>query len=392
MSASSQSAPSRSSRLARAAAWPVSLLCSLVLLLLICGVWVYLYQESLPESYELLGQTDLDRYWQAVWLKDRPQDTPLPTRLPTGVFIETFRFVDATTVNLTGYVWHRYTRGVHDGIKRECVLFPEAVGEVVCDPVSTHTSGAVEVELRAFDVTVRQPFDYRRYPLDRQRLWLRMRSRSFDGSALVLTPDFGSYSSTEPAARFGLDPLLDPGGWRIRGTFFSYIQLRYGSSFGAGGPIDTRGAPELAFNIMLQRTISDGFIINAILLGVIFLLLFATLLMISTDEARGARFDMSTANVLAICSGMFFAIIVAHVQVRQQFQGAPMTYLEYFYLVAYLNTLAVALNAYLAHSGAGSRLGIVRYRDNLIPKLLFWPVTLGLLLIVSLWVSMSPRT
>ena len=49
-------------------------------------------------------------------------------------------------------------------------------------------------------------------------------------------------------------------------------------------------------------------------------------------------------------------------------------YIEYFYFILYTAILGVAANA-LTFTLAGS--GVVQVRDNLIPKLLFWPAVLG---------------
>lgn len=370
----------------------ISIISSLILLLLISVVWYRLFNSNEAVSNQLSSQSDVNTYWEQYGKKNPSGAPTAPIKLPTGVFIQTFRFDDANTVNLTGYVWNRYTNEIPEAVRGRPPLFPEAVdvSDMTFTDIYSRTDGPNPVQVWSFDVTVRQQFDYTRYPLDRQKLWLRMQPPTFDDSQLILLPDLGSYADTDPAIAFGYNKGMDPGSWDIINSFFNYMEVRYDSDFGMGKSSKLREhAPELAFNLILRRNIFDGFMINVIPLLVIFLLLFATVVMISPDPERSERFGLDTAGALGVCSGIFFVIIVAHVQLRGQFPGSPIIYLEYFYLLAYVSTLVVALNAYLASANEGRASRLIRYGDNLLPKLLFWPVTLALLLIITVLMSMQ---
>jgi hypothetical protein len=80
-------------------------------------------------------------------------------------------------------------------------------------------------------------------------------------------------------------------------------------------------------------------------------------------------------------SGLFFAIILKHNQLRTTL-GTPATaYLEALPYILYLLLILVGLNAILLSSPYDIK--FIEYRQNLLPKILFWPALFGLLLAVT---------
>ncbi len=67
------------------------------------------------------------------------------------------------------------------------------------------------------------------------------------------------------------------------------------------------------------------------------------------------------------------------------YQGAisaqEIFYLEYFYFIMYLALLWTTVSAILFRNDA---LRILNYRDNFVSKVIFWPVTLGYLFVVTI--------
>jgi hypothetical protein len=76
--------------------------------------------------------------------------------------------------------------------------------------------------------------------------------------------------------------------------------------------------------------------------------------------------------------------MLAHVQVRRQFAGSGLVYIEYFYLIMYVVILLTALNAYVFSLGKQNRFNLIHYHDNLIPKAAFWPVVLWLMALATM--------
>jgi len=99
---------------------------------------------------------------------------------------------------------------------------------------------------------------------------------------------------------------------------------------------------------------------------------------------RGFLFGFDTANVLAFTAALFFVLILGHIDLRSKLNAQTIIYLEYFFFVMYATILAVSVNAimFVSHS----RLHLIQFQDNLVPKLLYWPLFLGVLLAITLGV------
>jgi hypothetical protein len=67
---------------------------------------------------------------------------------------------------------------------------------------------------------------------------------------------------------------------------------------------------------------------------------------------------------------------MAHIQLREQFAGSSIVYMQHFYFMMYAVLVLVGANTYLFTMRTAPQLKLVHYRDNLIPKLLFWPLLL----------------
>jgi hypothetical protein len=82
--------------------------------------------------------------------------------------------------------------------------------------------------------------------------------------------------------------------------------------------------------------------------------------------------------VLAYCAALLFVLTVAHANLRDRLAAHGIIYLENFYFVMYFAILAVSINAIAFASPFTIR--FIHSHDNLLVKLLYWPVILGLLL------------
>ena len=111
-------------------------------------------------------------------------------------------------------------------------------------------------------------------------------------------------------------------------------------------------------------------------------LLFGLLALTTDDESLKARFQLSTAGVLAAASALLFAVILKHNQIRSGVGAPGLSYIETIPIMLYGIIVVVVLNAILLASPLNARL--IRHRHNLIPTLAYWPVVLGLLLAVTL--------
>lgn len=427
-----------------------SLLVSALLVLLIWLDWKKVGRaEPSKDTIVVFNQEELNDFkeQQNTRVKDRAAQFHSDDNLyeiPTGVFIQSMIFASSSNVNLTGFIWQEYPvdfpyeRGVsfpeqissgdttdelqycyaitkdvdpvdlkqnRREVTDDCAaLLNGDLSSVVDEKVTSHLFGWY------FDVTLRQSFDYKKYPMDFQTLWLRIwpKEIAYDQN-ILLVPDFEAYAfmdrehekgrrSEYPKGPFGLDMGLVSGEWMIDTSYFSYREIEYDTNFGFHRGAGREGVSkkdkkfagsryqELHFNIGANRKFESAFIKNLLPLFVVGLLLFSSIMTVTDDKEQSSRFGFSTSGLLGTCSALFFVVMLSHIQVRSMFAGSGLVYIEYFYLVMYLYILLSALNGYLFSLKGLEDFWLLHYGDNIVAKVSFWPVLLFLMLVVGWYV------
>ena len=128
----------------------------------------------------------------------------------------------------------------------------------------------------------------------------------------------------------------------------------------------------------------SSFIPDMVPIIVVTLLLFAVLMISTKHEQKKDLYGFNSSTVLAYCAALFFVLVVSHVSLREKLPTDGIIYLEYFYFILYFAILFVSVNSILFASN--TKLNFIHFEDNLIVKLLFWPVitmlALGITLVV----------
>lgn len=150
---------------------------TLVLVVGIGGLWQVIFRES---ELDALHGTRVSSAAEADdFLAAHPPPAPTVYQVPTGLFLQQYEFLSGDNVRVAGYVWQRYADAVPAEIERT-IIFPESIATDVFDEAYREDVGNGELIGWYFEVTLRQAFDYTRYPLDRQDVWIRMWSPSAD--------------------------------------------------------------------------------------------------------------------------------------------------------------------------------------------------------------------
>jgi hypothetical protein len=129
------------------------------------------------------------------------------------------------SVNLAGYIWQRYDKT--ETKEPPGIVFPDVVysagGILPSNEKLAYRKiiGNKEVSGWKFEMTLRQSFDYKKYPLDHKTVWIRMWPSRFL-NRILLFPDYRAYQSTELDDLFGFGEDIFLGGWQIEETFFEY--------------------------------------------------------------------------------------------------------------------------------------------------------------------------
>ena len=312
--------------------------------------------------------------------------TQEPARVMTGIFVQSAEFSSANNVTITGFVWQVYDDSMPDWLQRG----PKDENPGFIFPESEQTEAEFLYRLRSdhgwtygwyFSAVLRQQFDYRRYPFDRENVWIRM-WHDMIGRDVILVPDLHSYTTLVPEKFPGLelqDFVLE--GWDVSGTYFSYRHNSYNTNFGIGDYAGHQKFPELYFNITMTRSFLNAFIVNFITLAVAAFLLFTVLHTIHTRSEKLGLLGFNVSTVLGFCAALFFVVILAHTSLRASLAAPTLMYLEYYFIVMYAAFLGVSVNAIMVASRSPHPLILIG--DNLVARLLFWPLLSFALLVAT---------
>lgn len=374
--------------------WMISTAVSAALLSLLVTLWVEMdgFERITSQLVDIDAANEyLDENWESRL--ERDADSYQPTiKVPTGVFIQSIEFFDSNEVRLSGYIWQKYKDGLHDDIKpgqgEVGFILPEQVhagDDIEPKEAYRHRQGDEEVIGWYFEATIRERFDYSTYPFDDKIIEILLWSKDFSRN-VVLVPDYSSYTATGLNDTFGIEEDIVMGSWSRQDTFFDYKLSSYSTDFGIDDYVGQQGFPELRYNFVIKRNFGDAFIVYVLPLLLVAALLFSTLLTISSDDELAGRHDFSTNGFIAASSALFFVVLLGHIQLREQFAGSGIVYIEYFYILMYVYLVAATATTFIFATRAFKWLSIVHYEDSIIPKVCYWPTLLALLIIITLTV------
>jgi len=330
----------------------------------------------------------LKKHWEDPLALASP-DAKATIKIKTGIFIQSLQFFNSSEVHLTGYIWQRYTDGLHDLIKPNKgeigFILPEQVNsgnDIKPREVYRVQDGNEEVIGWYFEATLKQPFDYDLYPFDHKTVWVRMWPQKFSEN-IVLVPDFQSYKATGAHDIFGIEENIVLGTWNRENTYFDYQLTSYDTDFGISDYIGQEGFPELHYNFVVKRKFENAFIVYLLPLFLVSALLFAALLTVSSKEELTGKLGFNTSGFIGASSALFFVVMLAHIQLREQFAGTSIVYIEYFYVLMYGLLVTATANTYLFSINATRWSKVISYNDNIIPKVAYWPVVLGSLILIT---------
>jgi len=350
--------------------WLTSLGLTLVCLLAMSVCWTAILNDDGRRL--TAGQALGDRHEADAYLAREMPAGRAPVVIPTGVYVESIEFTNSNNVAVSGYVWQRYPKDMAKDITRG-VVFPEADTSYLTDDniAYRHTAAdGTETTGWYFNATFRQRFDYRSYPLDRQNVWLRMWQPDFDKD-VVLVPDFSAYPPWQKGRMLGTDPQMVSGEWRPMYTAFSYAHYPYPTSFGLKTYDRPVSYPDLYFNMVYQRNYTGAVIGNLVPVGLIALVVFASLFVTSRDQ-KIELFGSNTFAVMAFLVTMLLVVVVDHNELRAVSGDGSVMYMEYVYFALYVLLLLVTANGVLIALDQPGE--ILTRQRNLPAKALYWPL------------------
>ncbi|MBP7653257.1 hypothetical protein KA977_07535 [Candidatus Dependentiae bacterium] len=170
----------------------------------------------------------------------------------------------------------------------------------------------------------------------------------------------------------------------ITSSSFSFKKNSYNTNFGSDKFGVKTDFPELYFDIILERDFWGAITSRFIPISVIFTILFFVIMNGTTNESIRGKRGFTVVTVLGVCASMLFITVSEQIQIRNLLKSSNIIYLEYFYFIIYLLILYIATNTILFVNNI--QIKIIQYADNLIPKLLYWPIVTGIILIITVFV------
>lgn len=391
--------------------WIISTAITLVFVIALVRLWSLsdgLPPASPPNNVKLKTKADITTFEEQHNKISKMLQLDKPAYIPTGVFLKSSEFSGANNVTVSGYVWQKYyfdtnisefkdreslcnyQNGKEEYIdtlpKTKGVVFFEAVESAIefncaqASYVTQNSEGYVTIGWY-IKLTLRQPFDYSKYPFDKNVIWLRMLHSEF-AKNVVLTPDNDGYSLLYDSAKSGVDTqsFVLPG-WNLTGTYFSVMNSFYNSNLGMES-FTGQFSPELYFNIEITRMFLDPFISGITPVVMIVLVLFIVLFASSNDEKVAGKFGFNAIAVFAILPGLLFSVALWHSGLRTTLASTQISYFECFYITCYFLIALVGLDSLILSSHY--KVKLLRYEDNLVVKLAFLPLMAAMLFLATL--------
>jgi len=341
----------------RASLWKLVSFSTILLTVGIGFLW-YITQTA-PFHKELSSTLIVDKVGLQQFISTQQSSSKKPFfYVPTGVFIESLEFWGTNNVNFSGYIWQKYTDGIHKGLSRGFIL-PEAKSTQIVESYYLKEKNT-EVIGWHFQATVLHQFDYTKYPFDKRELNLRISHKDFDKN-VILTPDLDAYGVTNPTACPGIKREIVLSGWLALKSFFNYHSYNEDTNLGIDDYVGHSNFSHLHFTILLKREFLEPFINNVLPLVIAGAILFALQMWLG-----------KTTTFLRTLSGIFFALLLAHIRLRGAITTPEIIYIEWFYLIIYCSILLIIISYFLFEY----KVNLGYYRIGLIPKLLFWPTIL----------------
>jgi hypothetical protein len=335
--------------------------------------------EASPKDVEIFDRAGLERF-QRDNATLTQQLRRVPARfVPSGLFVSTLRFSASNEAVVTGRLWQRYRLGEDDDLARGFTL-PDAE-QVTFQEAYRRSTAQEEVVGWNFRATLRQEFsDTRRYPFDPAALRIRLWHKDFDRN-IILVPDLDGYNMLIPEARPGMVTHLPLSGWQVAQSFFHYEQQSLNSNLGIQDFTGQQDAPRLCFTLVARRALLDPFFASLMPILGVSSILFILLMCVSTDEEKRDRLGFKPMTALSVLAGTLFVVLVAQNNMRARVGAYELIFFEHFYFAAYTTIILVACTSIL--SSHEEPLRIFRYGNGLLPKLLFWPLSLGTWLLLT---------
>ena len=302
-----------------------------------------------------------------------------PVFIPTGIYLQSIEFASSSNIAISGYVWQRYPKKGFAGIDRG-FTFPDAKSSTITEAYRV-SSDKEETIGWYFEAVIRPTLDYSKYPFDRPNVSISIGKKDLSPT-VILVPDLDGYKGTGSMTSLGIRQRISVPGYSILGTFFNYELRMNNATFGIAANKGEGRTPELFYTILVKRNFITPVVSKFFPILIVVSMLFIVIMSFSSDVAKQKNFGLTGFAVVGLIVSFFFSTLLTQIDLRQQFSADGIIFIENFNFITYLVLLLSAVQAFLF--AAEKKIKFIQYEHCLIPKLLYWPIFTGLVLLVSL--------
>lgn len=363
--------------------WTLSFLTSIVIVVMICVEWYltmnYSYTENDNQAV-VTNETALNRLINIENRKALQLRNPQPIIIPTGLYIREIQFTSSYNVNISGVVWQQYADSLKGKVSQQFFfpqISPHAEGLYI-NKLSQEQKDGYKLITYDFRGTFLLDFDYSPYPFDFRLISLKLGHPNKD-LPIILVPDLNSYKIINKLAIPGVNKEISMPDSKIEASYFGYQMKKFNASFGHESFSKRGEIPILNFNILLSRVFINAFVTNIIPIFVVALMVY---FVVYTSSKKRTRSGFSSFGVVESSAAFFFVLLLAHIDLRKTVNTPIITYMESYYFIMYFLLAVVVFNVVMFTRK--DNFLFFEYKDNLIIKLLFWPLFLGMCLIITL--------
>jgi hypothetical protein len=343
-----------------------SLIFLIALVILIFIIYYEPVQIQKGKEAIISNETSLKAFLNEQQLKAQAHYEQL-SFIPTGILLHSITFPDNDHISFTGYVWQKYD--VKDKSIIRGFQLPEATTygsyKLSIEQVYYNVTGDVETIGWKVSATLRQYYDYSEYPFDRHRATIQLAPKD-QKHTIMLIPAFSDYRDINNGKLLGFDTETSIDEFIAQKSFFSYVTTLQAVSYDDIQEVASTKTM-LEYHILLIRGLLNAFIIYIVPILVILFSLYVVFYKI-TD----------TGTAIASYTGLLFALIVLHGNLRNNYNIGGFLYIEYLFFLAY-----VTLFLFIIHVLAWTRKEKADYLTKIL-RLFFWPVQFACWFIATL--------
>ena len=364
--------------------WIISTVLSFLLAFNIAVVWWLNlnmdYGNDENQSTKITSFPQLQKFIldENLPLRQLGYDEYIPIK--TGIYFDNVEFNDSYTISVRGRIWQFWPVG-HE-LQPDFQFLQQSPRYELSKKllsVKKTPKGDEMMYTWQFASKIRIPLKYTKYPFDSRDIKIEIAYTDMQ-TGIMLVPDLEGYPIMDPSTFPGINPNNFFPQVEMTSSFFSFEPVVYKTTFGNRARSGDDVYKVMAFNILSQRRFINAFVVNIIPIIVVATMIF--LIFYSNSRKKDDNSGISMMGVIQSCAGFFFVLLLAHINLRQRLATPEISYIETFYFTMYVMIALLAVNIVAFTKVKKSR--FLHYEDNLLVKLLFWPLLLGSWLVITL--------